>query len=680
MATLLANPARARHRVISDVIAPPPPVDYLDWAKRNIVFSARLTDFPGPYNEDMFPFFSEVLRAFSPDDPCRTVTLKKSAQVGGTVLANIFTLGSMHMDPSDFLYVHPTEDNAARWSKQKLRPLLLETAALAPLFPEKSRDGGSSILYKERSDGRGAIQISGANSPASLSMVSMKRQVQDDLAKWEINSAGDPEGQADSRSEAYEFAKIFKNSTPLIMPGCRITRNYLAGTQETYHVPCPHCGHMQPLDWENMRERLDEDHPEKACFWCLKCGGSIEQHHRAAIVRHGVWIAKHPERAREHRSFYVWAAYGPLQSWERIARRYLNLQRGGPDTRGEDSKEAKASEQVFYNDTLGMPYEVTGKSVPWEDLRDRADAVGFHRGKIPVGALRLTLGIDVQQDRVEWLLVGWGRNRRRHVIDVGVIDGANAAPGEASCSGHISEPDVMAALDRLIEREWPDSFGGRRKPDLTAIDANNWTDDVLAWAGRHPVSRVIAVRGVGHESAPVFWQVKHEKNRKGRPRKFGLRFFNFNASLLKARLYLYLAKDDPEQTGFVHFAKGLGDDFFQQLTAESRVAKTAKNGFTTYGWVKKPGARNEALDMMNQAETAANRLGIQYMGDEDWDALSAELEREPEEPQMDLEGALLAPMKPAQAVASRSDSPPSRSVAAEIAAARARANAARRGR
>jgi phage terminase large subunit GpA-like protein len=649
MPTMLANPERARHHVIAETIAPPPPVDYLAWAKSNIVFSARLTDYPGPYNEELFPFFSEVLRAFSPDDPCRTVTLRKSAQVGGTVLANIFTLGSMHMDPGDFLYVHPTEDNASRWSKQKLRPLLLETTALAPLFPERSRDGGSSILYKERSDGRGAIQISGANSPASLSMISMKRQVQDDLAKWEINNAGDPEGQADSRSEAYEFAKIFKNSTPLIMPGCRITRNYLAGTQETYHVPCPHCGAMQPLEWDNMRERLDPAHPEKACFWCVKCGASIEQHHRAAIVRRGVWVARHPERAREHRSFYIWAAYGPLQSWERIARRWINLQRGGGEGEAADSREAKAAEQVFFNDTLGIAFEVMGKSVPWEDLRDRAEAIGYRRGIVPAGAYRMTLGIDVQQDRVEWLLVGWGRKRSRFVIDVGVIDGTNAAPGEASCSGHISEPDVRAALDRLVEREWLDVHGNRRRIDLTAIDANAWTDDVLAWAGRHPVSRVIAVRGVGSETAPVFWQVKHEKNRKGKPRKFGLRFFNFNASLLKARLYLYLAKSDPDQTGFVHFAVGLGDEFYQQLTAEQRVGHTGKNGFTVYRWEKKPGARNEALDMMNQAETAANRLGVQYMGDEDWDALAARIENGPGQAQLDLEDTLVSPSRPASA-------------------------------
>ena len=99
-----------------EVMTPPPLVDYLAWAGENIVFSARESAFPGPYNRELFPYFDEILSALSPDDPCRTVTLQGSAQIGKTVVANIFTLGSIAMDPGDFLVVHPTEPNAKRWS------------------------------------------------------------------------------------------------------------------------------------------------------------------------------------------------------------------------------------------------------------------------------------------------------------------------------------------------------------------------------------------------------------------------------------------------------------------------------------------------------------------------------------------------------------------------------------
>lgn len=180
----LANAERLALLAMAEVLEPPPPVDYLQWAVDNVTFSARESEKKGPYNRAAFVYFDEVLRALSPDDPCRIVTLAKSAQIGGTVVANVFCAGTLEMDPGDFLYVHPTEENGRRWSKMKFAPMLKNIPALARVFASKSRDAADSVMYKERADGRGAIQISGANSPASLSQVSMSRQVQDDLAKY----------------------------------------------------------------------------------------------------------------------------------------------------------------------------------------------------------------------------------------------------------------------------------------------------------------------------------------------------------------------------------------------------------------------------------------------------------------------------------------------------------------
>ncbi|RVL63221.1 terminase, partial [Sinorhizobium meliloti] len=404
--TVLFNPERLALSVLAEICEPPPAVDYLDWAKRNIVFSERITDHPGPYNEDLVPFFSEILRALSPEDPCNIVSLAKSAQIGGTICANIFTLGSLDMAPGDFLYVHPTEENAARWSKTKLMPLVREMPAIAKLFSQNSRDASNSVLYKERIDGRGAIQAAGANSPAGLSMISPRKQVQDDLAKWQMNEAGDPEVQADSRSKAFFNGKIFKISTPMVSPGCKITSNYQEGTQETYHVPCPHCHELQELRWENMRDHIDPEHPEQAHFVCIHCGCEIHEHHREWMVKpeNGAkWVAKYPDRGRRHRSFRIWMAYSPFERWENLAREWLTVQAGGPENRDKGS----GAEQTFWNDWLGLAFEADNKAIDWEVLRDRAEDYGFQRGVIPAEALALVLGMDVQGDRVEWLLVGY---------------------------------------------------------------------------------------------------------------------------------------------------------------------------------------------------------------------------------------------------------------------------------
>jgi phage terminase large subunit GpA-like protein len=185
--------------------------------------------------------------------------------------------------------------------------------------------------------------------------------------------AGDPESQADSRSRAYEFAKILKMSTPMVEPGCRISKSYQAGSQERFFVPCPHCEAMQTLEWENMLADLDEAKPEQAHFTCIECGGVIEQHHRPAMRRAGEWRADDPAAKRVHRSFYLWSAYSELQSWERIAREWLKA-KGDPK-----------SEQTFLNDTVGRAYRTTGEAPAWELLRDRGLQSQRGRGTIPAG-------------------------------------------------------------------------------------------------------------------------------------------------------------------------------------------------------------------------------------------------------------------------------------------------------
>jgi len=638
MTITLANPSRMAGEVMAEVISPPPPVDYEAWAVANISFSDRESPFAGEYNPNLFPFFSEIYRALSTEDPCRQVSLAKSAQVGGTVVANVFCLGSLDLDPCDFLYTHPTEDNARRWSKMKLAAMLRGSTRLREVFPEKSRDSTDSVLYKERIDGRGSILISGANSPASLSQVSMRRQVQDDLAKWETNSAGDPEDQANSRSRAFEFAKIFKVSTPLVLPGCRITRNLEAGSQEYYYIPCPHCGHEQTLDIENFISNIDEQQPERSCFSCIECGASIEEHHRDAIVSRGRWIARNPKATREHRSFYIWSAYSRLQSFERIAREYL-ASRGIPD-----------KEKVFQNDTAGKAYQVKGEAPPWEELRDRAVA-GHRRGTIPSAGLMVTVGVDCNGSWLNWQAVAWTRDHRRYVIDYGRID------------GDIADESARLMLDKLLASTWQHQSSGKQIGiDLLAIDGNAWTENVWGWAKRHPTSKVIMVRGVDGDDKPMLAKVKKERSRHtGRVLKYQSRFYNFATSILKWSLYRNLPYTDPLRAGYVGFPEGLDDGYFRELTAERRVEHKDRKGFSKFTWEKDENQRNEALDTILQAEAAAIKLNVRDLPPAIWNRLETERGMPPSDLQLDIEDLPLAgPPQSAVAASSPQQQPTTR--------------------
>ena len=65
--------------------------------------------FPGPYNRANFPYFDGILQALSPDDQCRYVSFLGSAQIGKTVLANIFALGSIVMGTRHNISLSPDD-------------------------------------------------------------------------------------------------------------------------------------------------------------------------------------------------------------------------------------------------------------------------------------------------------------------------------------------------------------------------------------------------------------------------------------------------------------------------------------------------------------------------------------------------------------------------------------------
>lgn len=621
------------YEVVIDAIAsgfsPPPPLRLNSWAKDNIVFGKE-SGHPGPYDPDLCPFFKEVLECLEPDHPARTVVLMKSAQLGGTILANIFIGAYLDLDPGPLLYIHPSLDNAKRWVRTKWNPFVRQSEALKDIFPEeKSRNTTDTIYYKERADGRGHLLITGSNSPASLSMISYGTQVQDDLSKWENDDqAGDPESLADSRAKAFPYAKVFKISTPLIKGACRISAAYELSDKRELEVPCPHCGHYQTLEWENFRKSIHEGmETEKAHFTCVKNGCVIEHCHKRKMVAKYRWVSRNP--SSKVPGFRIWSAYSPFMDWALIADNWLKAV-GNPQ-----------KEKTFYNDDLGLPYEQKGEAPPWQSIKQRVELEDlpaeqralrtYAKGRIPVNALLITCGVDCQGDRIEWHVKGFGPNLRRYTIDHGVIE------------GHISQERPRAQLDALLKRTWPNAYGRQIGIDMMAVDANYDTQQVLDWCKKHPESKVIAIRGAKGEHAPPLMLVKTERIKGVRVRKYQKRFFNLGVSGMKIALFKQLEITDPHARGFCGYPIGLDDEFFKQLCSERRVTVINKRThFATLEWQKLPGTRNEILDTEIYAEAAARRRGWTELSDAEWDRFRAERESPPKELQGDLLDANMA--------------------------------------
>jgi phage terminase large subunit GpA-like protein len=137
------------------------------------------------------------------------------------------------------------------------------------------------------------------------------------------------------------------------------------------------------------------------------------------------------------------------------------------------------------------------------------------------------------------------------------------------------------------------------------------------------------VRGRGDDAAPRLALVKRERNEStGKVLARSRRFYNLGVSGLKMSLYRDLQKHDPTARGFVSFPSGLGDDYFQELTAERRTA-LKHHGFTVYRWTKDDRQDNEALDTAIIATGAALRFGVYSLSDRGWDALRSQREVRP---------------------------------------------------
>jgi phage terminase large subunit GpA-like protein len=619
--SILVNPDALVLSAIELATKPPPPADLNSWAEDNIVFG-RESWAPGRYSGDTIPQLRRLLDVLSPDHAATVITVRGAAQIFKTTVAQIFIGGRMDIDPCDIGYVHPSHDNAIRWARRKWKVMRKASLALRRIFGEqKSRDSTDTTLYQETRDGLGSLQISGANSPASLSMVSWPAQVQDDLSKWQVNDAGDPEEQADSRSGAFEWRKVLKISTPLVKKTCRITRNFERGTQEWWHVPCPHCDHFQPLRWENFQSGLNRDDPDAAHFTCVSCGCAIERKHKAEILRRGRYVADNPT-AREI-SLQASRAEMPNYDWAEIARKWFDVE-GDPK-----------AEQVYLNDWWGLPFESASESPPWEDIRNRAngvdevgnavaDAPVYERGRIPPGGLLTCVGVDVQGDRVEVHVKTFGELLRRWTVDYEIIP------------HFIGTDEARAALDALVKRTWPDAFGNMRGIDMLAIDGNAYTKDVFAWAKTHPWTRVIVVRGAKSDLAPPLALTKTERKPDGAVRKTQKRFYNVGVSSLKSALYEVLRRVDPLARGYCGYPTGLDDEFYRQLTAEKREIRVDKrSGFPIAFW-RKDHDRNEVLDTEMYAEAAAIRCGWYTRTVESWAVLRAEREKNNETGTPDL--------------------------------------------
>lgn len=258
-------------RAAARALAPEPVLTVSNWADKNRRLSSKASSEPGQWLTSRTPYLREIMDAMSFSHPCKDGVHVKGTQIGGSeALYNVLGYTADQV-PCPAMLVMPTTDGVKKIARQRIDPMIEETPALRAKFAQaKSRSSSNTMSMKDYPGGLWAFV--GANSGPALRNMPMRVVLQDEIDAYpdDVDGEGDPVQVADKRADQFSArCKRFKCSTPKIKGKSRITKRFEEGTQGRYHVPCPHCTHLQYLRWEQMRWQM----LSRRELVCTECGG-----------------------------------------------------------------------------------------------------------------------------------------------------------------------------------------------------------------------------------------------------------------------------------------------------------------------------------------------------------------------------------------------------------------------
>jgi phage terminase large subunit GpA-like protein len=335
-----------------------------------------------------------------------------SQVVGKSQMMNNVIGRFIDVDPSNMLIMHPTIAAAEKWSIGRLDPLITKTRRLhEKIQPRKSRSIGDRILHRQFRGGQ--MFIVGSNAPADLAAQSVRIVMADEVDRYEASAGeeGAPLELAEQRTETYrDDALVIQLSTPLIEGSSRIAASYAESDRRIWELWCRHCdGHFAPEDQHLKVPERDDGSKDFAAarMVCGLCGTVWSEADRIRAIDAGRYHARRPFEGIA--GFHVNALGCKRTDLVKTARRRARVA-GRPE-----------AEKTYVNLVLGLPYQEATEILDWQKLYDRREP--YRLGSVPDGTVVLTAGADVQRDRVEVSVWGWGLNRERWLVDHAVIDG-----------------------------------------------------------------------------------------------------------------------------------------------------------------------------------------------------------------------------------------------------------------
>ena len=499
------------------------------------------------------------------------VVVMAGAQLGKTEA--ILNIVGYHIDydPSPILVLQPTLDMASAFSKERVAGgLLNSTPCLKNKVQDpRSRDSGNTTFQKLFPGG--SISMVGANSPASLASRPIRLVLCDEVDRYPASAGaeGDPIQLAKKRSATFWNRKIVLVSTPTNKGASRIEDAFEKSDMRFYHIPCKHCSHKQTMKWSNV-QWTDND-PSTAKYVCDGCGTLWNDADRIWSIRHGEWVATAPFTGVA--GFAINGMYSPWTPLSDGVREFLTVKKNPEQLR------------VWTNTYLGETWEDQGEQVDDYMLADRREPMEV----VPDEAVMITAGVDVQDNRLEMSVIGWGRDDESWVI------------AHETMYGDPSTPQLWTTLDSRLMKRYTTTSGREIGIRAACVDSGgHFTNSVYKYCKKNYGRRIFAIKGRGGEGTAIV--AKPSRNNVVK-----CPLFPVGVDTVKDLLFARMRIADPGP-GYIHFHEDLEDEYFKQLTAEKVVTKYHR-GFKKRVFQKiRP--RNEALDCMVYAVAAYAIINI----------------------------------------------------------------------
>jgi len=473
--------------LMTGVFQPRPEQEIWEWAEENLRFPATESQtLEGQLWRSATTPYVRTIMKWVRSSGQQEMFISKSSQVGITLGIIIIIVWMIVHQPTNIGYYIDSTDEAKKISRTRLKRWILDNKVLDDVGEDE--EDMNALVYFFRGM---TVYFHGSYSGGAYRNKSLGLAILDELdAHPPIDDEGTTADLARGRVKVPPNSKLIGFSTPTVESG-QTWSEYLTGTKEKLFCKCPHCDHMQPLEWKRVRfdhckdlaEQWDNQKLLTDTYYECEMGCEIEQRDKPKLFDEIEWRATNKNPVPNKRSLHISDLYSPFVSWGKLATEWVEAQRNLKKL------------QNFIQQRLGEPFkESAGELKEADVLRLRQN---YKKGTIPVPPVLVSMTVDVQKSTQKYVKQAWTRNGDMYVIDwgevgtwEGVLEEFNrpipASSGDEEyhvTSGFVDEGDGNRHMEvrrfclPLLPHVWPvKGRGGKQVKDLIYTSTKYYVD------------------------------------------------------------------------------------------------------------------------------------------------------------------------------------------------------------